>query len=323
MSINTKGNLWIFTLNVGQGDTSVVVTPTGKVVIIDAFNPRKLINLLSSLGLEMGEEIERLIITHPHNDHYSGAISLLNSFTVKAVSLATGKFFKGKPGYWKVLDKIRSKGISPNFVPSGEEFYPDGAPDYRSKEELPLFELVGPTIGKLSQLDRANKLEPNHLSIITCISWHSFRMVIGADAQDMNWGHYDNEEMLIYPCSFFRAAHHGSSMGTSPERLEKFLMPRWIFISSDPNGTFKLPDKGACETFSKLAKKITVALSYWVGSVKVEVNKGGAYNVSCFGERKDQPVPLHSPCPLNRDTNKTDWELLRSCREKKVLLPQV
>ena len=35
MPIDTNGKMWIYCVNVGQGDTTVIVTPENKVIIID------------------------------------------------------------------------------------------------------------------------------------------------------------------------------------------------------------------------------------------------------------------------------------------------
>ena len=50
MPIVPSNDLRIFVLNVGQADTSVIITPQGKVLIIDAYRAAKLVNLLQGLG---------------------------------------------------------------------------------------------------------------------------------------------------------------------------------------------------------------------------------------------------------------------------------
>jgi glyoxylase-like metal-dependent hydrolase (beta-lactamase superfamily II) len=56
------------------------------VLIIDAMRPAKVRRLLADLGAASGTEIETLVISHPHIDHYSGAGSLVRTYRVlKAV----------------------------------------------------------------------------------------------------------------------------------------------------------------------------------------------------------------------------------------------
>jgi len=39
MAATADGNLHVYMLSVGQGDTTVIVSPRGKVLIIDAMRP--------------------------------------------------------------------------------------------------------------------------------------------------------------------------------------------------------------------------------------------------------------------------------------------
>ncbi|MEM6472816.1 MAG: hypothetical protein AAF802_24855 [Planctomycetota bacterium] len=52
MPATADGNFNIYMLNVGQGDTTVVVSPEGSVMIVDAIKPAKLIDFLQNqIGL--------------------------------------------------------------------------------------------------------------------------------------------------------------------------------------------------------------------------------------------------------------------------------
>ena len=46
---NPDGNLHVYMLSVGQADTSVIISPEGRVVVIDATRPTKLLQLLDDL----------------------------------------------------------------------------------------------------------------------------------------------------------------------------------------------------------------------------------------------------------------------------------
>ena len=43
MAVTADGNLYVYMLSVGQGDTSVIVSPEGKVLVIDAMRPGKIL----------------------------------------------------------------------------------------------------------------------------------------------------------------------------------------------------------------------------------------------------------------------------------------
>ena len=112
--------LTIYILNVGQADTSVIKTPKGEYIVIDAVQPDKLNNLLKKIGLRKKNDLIReMIITHPHIDHFSGANSLLNKYKVMSVTLSPfwNKYGSNpSPSYNKMLEKITSKYISDQFA---------------------------------------------------------------------------------------------------------------------------------------------------------------------------------------------------------------
>ena len=58
------GDLHIYMLNVGQGDTTIIVSPMGNVVVIDAKNASKMIKLLNDLGND--DKIEQSVGTRTY-----------------------------------------------------------------------------------------------------------------------------------------------------------------------------------------------------------------------------------------------------------------
>ena len=314
MTIDTKGNLWVFNLNVGEGDSSIIVTPKGKVIIIDAKNPKKIIELFSNLGFTSKDEIELLVITHPHNDHYSGAFALVDRYEVRSVILSPFDYYQGTPGYWKLIEGFDSQKIRTSFLSGLQKLYPDGSANPDSGDTQICLELLGPSRGIMANLARANRLNPNHLSIIARLCWGKFNMVFAADAQMENWQHFDSEEMLGGSCSLMKAAHHGSANGTQYERLQ-MLKPGYVYVSSDPNGKFKLPDSIGCQTFLRYSQHKVAALSDCVGSIQTDIDGTGKYSVYYFDDEKNSPVSLSNRKILSIGTNTTDWNSLRRARE--------
>lgn len=80
-------NLKIRFFDVGQGDAIYVRTPYNQDILIDG-GPSTAI--LSKLGEAMSfwdREIDIVILTHPHSDHLTGLISVLQNYQVKQVYL--------------------------------------------------------------------------------------------------------------------------------------------------------------------------------------------------------------------------------------------
>ena len=323
MIINPDGNLHIYILNVGQGDTTIVISPGGRVVIIDAKNPKKIIDLLDKLGWD--NNIEHLIITHPHADHFSGANSLAdpNQCTIKEATFAPfwHEFGMGPPTYRKLVSKLENKQTTKiNFLSGYSRWYPDQiltqVPGQNPvlDPDAPFLELLGPTNGLVRQLEDAKVFNTNHLSIMSRLTWKVFRIVITGDAQMENWGPFDNEKLLERKCTFLRAAHHGSSNGTQWERLDR-LDPSAIIISSDPDHGHHLPDLASAAAFAKFdieADRFAV-ITRDSGTIHIEVKPNRSRELFMFDDLVDAKVDLTNRKALNEINNPTIWaDLVRT-----------
>ena len=312
MPIDTNGKLWVFCVNVGQGDTTIIITPESNVVIIDAMKFKKIINLLTDLGFTDQEEINQIVVSHPHNDHYSAVERLINNYQdTKALTLTSlWRYDEDKPGYNSIINTSVQKDVSINFLSGYTQVFPDESP-VKDPNTVRL-ELLGPSNQFIETLHDAKELTTNHRSIIARLQWGNFLMVIAGDAQMETWTHFDSEQMLADPCSVLRAAHHGSANGTQYERITR-LSTEVLIVSSDPNGKDKLPDLIGRATFlrySETSKNPLVALTHDTGTIKIEVESTGNYDMFSYNEDKNQDIPLQNQQPLTRAQNPTDWKAL-------------
>jgi competence protein ComEC len=316
MPINTNGHLWIFCVNVGQGDTTIIVTPKNHVLLIDAAKGKKIISLLTGLGFTSADPITHLIITHPHNDHYSGIDPLLNTYPIEGLTLTSLRHVENStPSYNNIINTAITRQIPIHFISGYSQIYPDESPVQNPKS---LFvELLGPSNQFIEDLFQSGNINTNHYSIITRLNWDKFHMIIAGDAQMETWAHFDSEQMFSGPCSVLRAAHHGSANGTQFERLER-LKPKVTVVSSEPYGKDEIPDLIGAATFlrySSQKEKPLVVLTdnpdaSKTGTVKIDVDSGGKIKVFRYGDLKDQDVNLGGELTLDFNNNPTDWRAL-------------
>ena len=162
MAIKGAGSHRNYVLKVGQADTSVVITPRGRVLVIDAVQPAKLVRLLKDLGIAAGMSIELMVITHPHNDHFSGANRLVREFDVKEAIFAPfwHDYSSAPPTYCQLIATLFNKGAVCHFLSGYSRWYPDGAlvsssaNDNRINPSAPFFELIGPANSLIKSLQR-------------------------------------------------------------------------------------------------------------------------------------------------------------------------
>ncbi|WKB36609.1 MBL fold metallo-hydrolase [Terrilactibacillus sp. S3-3] len=82
---DAKENLmWLHFIDVGQGDSILIQTPNQKNILIDAGPKRTAGKVTAYLKRQHAEQLDALIITHPHHDHIGGVPGILENIKVKA-----------------------------------------------------------------------------------------------------------------------------------------------------------------------------------------------------------------------------------------------
>lgn len=315
---NPTAELKIYVLNVGQGDCTVAVSPQGYVCIIDAIRPAKLIDFLDHLGND--GNIELLVVTHPHSDHFSGANKLVEKYKIDRAILAP--FWHdgaaGPASYRSLLNRLHSSGTRLEFLSGYSRVYPDQlfkAGTTNLDHTACYFEFLGPTNAMIKNAEAAKIYNVNHLTIISRISWKKFRMVVAGDAQMENWSAFDSERLMEENCQVLRTAHHGSSNGTQWERISRFGAS-YVIISSDPSKGHSLPDLASSAVFAKYNKSTSTSalITKDTGTLAIISNGSAKPKIQSMGENVKSNVDLSKAKNVHHTTNATDWVKLLNKR---------
>ena len=316
------GNLHVYMVSVGQGDTSVIVSPEGNVLVIDAMRPTKVLRLLRDLGCD--DTIEHLVVTHPHGDHFGGCNRLAEDLTILEATVAPfwHESGMGPATYRGLMGRLEAQDTNVTFLSGYGRWYPDGAMAPAPPNQYPVIdpnkpflELLGPTNGLVQMLEDADVFQTNHLSIMSRLSWGDFRMIIAGDAQMENWSFFDREGMLEEDCQVLRTAHHGSSNGTQWERIDR-LSPRQVIVSSDPGANHELPDLGGAAIFAKFdsAGGEFACITGNTGTIHLQVTATGHRTLEMYGDPPAGNIDLQGGTSLTEATNPTDWRTLLNTR---------
>src|SRR5207253_5940924 len=81
------GELQVHVLDVGpiEGDSILIISPTGRSVLIDAGDAGKGKPILDALKRYKIDKLDYFIATHPHPDHIGGADEVMNAVKVGTV----------------------------------------------------------------------------------------------------------------------------------------------------------------------------------------------------------------------------------------------
>ncbi|AQS59924.1 DNA internalization-related competence protein ComEC/Rec2 [Desulforamulus ferrireducens] len=125
-------------IDVGQGDSTLIITPAQRTILVDAggwqdelitgqgAGTNRVVPYLHRLGIN---SLDVLVITHPHTDHAGGARAVLKAFPVKLVVLSPYGFGVGDEvddGYEILLREMKEQGIAHSTAVAGDQLKVDG-----------------------------------------------------------------------------------------------------------------------------------------------------------------------------------------------------
>ena len=252
---NTTGDLRAYFLDVGQGDSSVILFKD-KVILIDAGEVDQGDRVVSDLEKLGVTRIDLLVATHPHSDHIGGMQKVLAHFPVGKV------LDSGIPTtsslYEYFLKTVDEKNIPYVVAEQGETI--DLDPFLRILVLSPPKEHIGDDL--------------NTNSIVLRISYGTVNLLYTGDATTAA---EDAMEKTGYPldAQVIKVGHHGSSGSSSAAFLSR-VDPEVAVISVGADNDYGHPHE---ETLERLKTAGPLVLrTDRDGTILVESN-GGAYSV--------------------------------------------
>lgn len=105
-----SGLLSVHMIDVGQGESILIITPNNKTILIDAGEQSEGRKVKAYLTKNRIKKIDLLIGTHPHSDHIGGLAEIIQSFEVTKIIMP--KKLHTSLTFEKLLTTIDAKGLS-------------------------------------------------------------------------------------------------------------------------------------------------------------------------------------------------------------------
>ncbi|MGG3737523.1 S-layer homology domain-containing protein [Aeribacillus pallidus] len=241
-------------IDVGQGDSSLIVTPSSKVILIDGGKRtagEKVVSYLKQAGIS---SIDLLVATHPDADHIGGLLDVLNQIPVKQV-LDSGKEHTTQT-YIDYLTLINNKNIPFKVAKTGEVIALD--PEIK--------------IQVLNSGDNGST-DNNEASVVLKISYNQIDFLFTGDA-----GFEAEEKMLKkfnVASEILKVSHHGANTGTSLEFVNA-VQPEVSVLSYGDN-SYGHPTSEVIKRLQAVGSLLYSTMEQ--GEIVVTTN-GVTYNVS-------------------------------------------
>lgn len=233
-----EGVLTISFLNIGQGDSIYIESPTGTQVVVDGGPDSSILRELGAVMPFSDHSLDMIVVTNPDKDHYFGFLDVLDRYSV-ADELEPGTVSRTSD-YRYLKKKIAEKNI-PQIIARGGQVYDLGGgamlyilfPDrditnWSSNEGSLVMDLVYGKTSVFLDGDSVQNIE---------------KYLVQKDGTALGESWQGGETIL-------KAGHHGSRTSTAPE-LVADLKPVATAISAGAGNKFGHPHKETLDTLAK------------------------------------------------------------------------
>jgi competence protein ComEC len=243
-AIGTSGALEVTAIDVGQGDSLLVVNPAGQTMLVDAGGPvgsRGVSEVVSNF--DIGEQVvapylwsrrlrrlDVMVLTHAHTDHMGGMKAVLEDLRPHELWVGADP---DSALYRALLQDAARLGILIRHVHAG-----DGV-DWGPVR----VDVLAPAVGYVNQA-----APRNDDSVVLHLGYGKASVLLEGDAERPS-----EDAMLraglLGPVTLLKVGHHGSKTSSNPEFLAA-TRPEEAVISVGRNNTFGHPKPEVVERFA-------------------------------------------------------------------------
>ncbi|WP_439952285.1 DNA internalization-related competence protein ComEC/Rec2 [Effusibacillus lacus] len=249
-------------LDVGQGDSALIETPSGMTILVDGGG----IPSYFESDFDVGERIvlpflrhrgvgtlDYVIATHADEDHVRGLLAILKH--VKVRNLIVSGYPDDSPFYQEILETARSRGTPIYQAQAGIGWQLEPGVAWR---------FLNPAV-----FHQGTRSDSNSNSVVFQLEFGSRRFLFTGDIE----GETEPDILpFVQPVDVLKVAHHGSHYSTTPEFLAK-VRPRYAIISAGKRNVYHHPHR---DVLNRLAG---------VGAQVYRTDRHGAVTVTTDGNK--------------------------------------
>ena len=274
-SVNAN-NLEVAVLDVGQGDSILVVSPKGSTLLIDGggtfegFRGNE-----EHLGPDPGEEavsaylwsrgfqkLDAVALTHAHQDHIGGLTAVLQNFRVSRLLLGRET---AAPAFGKLKQLATALQIPIEHERTGQSFLWDGV----------RVDVLWPEIAA----DEVAPLAKNNDSLVVRMQYGDRTILLPGDAEkEVEYRMLSENQPAFLHADVLKVGHHGSKNSTMPEFLSA-VAPQISIISAGEENPYGHPHPELLERLEGSGSR--VLRTDRDGAVQI-LTDGHTLRVNCF-----------------------------------------
>ncbi|MFY0529369.1 ComEC/Rec2 family competence protein [Archangium gephyra] len=241
--------LTVYFFDVGQGDAALIVSPTGKTVLIDGGPPEADEALVPRLRQLVQGPIDLVIMTHPHLDHLGGLVKIIQA--VGARRFMDPGFNHPSESYRKLLDVVGQK-VGQVMTPTPNPGSPETLLTVGLGEGVTLT-ILWPRTPRDAFLDDTRS-DVNANSIVAKLTYGKTSFLFTGDAEP------ETEAFLLtrpidFTSTVLKVAHHGGKHSSTAPFLAA-VKPQAAVISCGSGNDYGHPTPEALQRLGDVGARV-------------------------------------------------------------------
>lgn len=211
--------LKVYFLDVGQGASQLLITPSGKTMLIDAGNNDKEQKMLDYMKKYRIDKLDVVIGTHPDADHIGGLDKVIDHIPVDAIYMP--KVQSNTKTFESLLRSIKNKGLKVKTAKSGLSW---------DLDDQVHVDMLAPT---------GTYEDTNNMSAVVKVTYGQNSFLLTGDAEA------ESEKDMIASGANLQAdvllvGHHGSNSSTTAKFLKQ-VHPKYAVIQVGEGNSYGHP----------------------------------------------------------------------------------
>lgn len=232
------GLLCVSYLDVGQGDATLIESPSRTQLLIDGGRDASVLQELAAVMGYFDREIDVVLATHPDTDHIGGLIDVLEKYEVGTIVLTENE--GDSPAARQFAQLVReheARGGRTLYARAGDTISL-GTGEYGEA----VFTILFP--------DRNPKgFESNASSIIGELTYGEAEFLFTGDAPESIEKYLIGKHKTEIQSDVLKAGHHGSKTSSAPEFVAA-VAPAYAVISAGKDNSYGHPHQEVLDVFA-------------------------------------------------------------------------
>lgn len=231
-------------LDVGQGDSTLIQTEDGANILIDGGPEAD--SAEAQLRARGVQQINLLIITHPHADHVNGLPAVVSGHRVEEAIIPPDKSQNNQ--YLRTLELLTNNKVAEVAARDGQNF------KVGRNLTVKILSPDAPDANKAANGSEAASENANNQAVVALIQYKNIKMLFTGDIE------FQTEEDIVadgeaQKVDILKVPHHGSKNGADVALLN-ILKPKFAIISVGANNRYHHPAPTTIDLLRKVGASI-------------------------------------------------------------------